>query len=100
MPPKKGKKAAAKGKDNGPDADIKAEQRRIIDEIHKAPDISEYPMDLEMAQKLVETENIEFLVLVQRMQEINRRLVADTEYLKDQKAKEDREIVDEKTLMT
>lgn len=50
MPPKKGKKGGAKkGKDSGPDADIKAEQRRIIDEIHKAPDIGEYPMDLEMA---------------------------------------------------
>ena len=43
------KGGAKKGKDSGPDADIKAEQRRIIDEIHKAPDIGEYPMDLEMA---------------------------------------------------
>ena len=34
------------------------------------------------------------------MQEINRRLVADTEYLKDSKAKEDREIEEEKGLMT
>jgi hypothetical protein len=33
---------------------------------------------LEMAQKLVETENIEFIVLVDRLQEINRRLENDT----------------------
>ena len=36
---------------------------------------------LEMAQKLVETENIEFYVLVQRLQEINFRLTKDTHQL-------------------
>jgi len=42
MPPKNGK---AKAKVNG-DADnvTKTEQKRIIDEIYKAPDISDYPM--------------------------------------------------------
>lgn len=46
MPPKKGKgkKAPAKGKGDGADGDIKAEQSRIIDEIYKVPDISDYPM--------------------------------------------------------
>ena len=43
---------------------------------------------LEMAQKLVETENVEFIVLVQRLQEINARLEADTNYLKQKKAEE------------
>lgn len=65
MPPKKGKKGAEKkGKGDAVDGDTKADQKRIIDEIYHAPDISEYPMNLEMAQNLVETENIEFLVLV------------------------------------
>jgi len=42
MPPKKGK---AKGKGKAVvDDDTKAEMKRIIDEIHKAPDISAYPM--------------------------------------------------------
>ena len=40
--------------------------------------LSFYFYSLDMAEKLVETENIEFNVLVERMQEINRRLVADT----------------------
>ena len=47
---------------------------------------------LEMAQKLVETENIEFYVLVQRMQEINRRLESDTENLLKVKVIEDQKI--------
>ena len=45
---------------------------------------------LEMAQKLVETENIEFFVLVQRLQEINARLEKDTEELIVKKAEEDK----------
>jgi len=77
MPPKKGK-GNGKAKKSEGDNDTKAEQKRIIDEIYNAPDIGDYPMNLEMAQKLVETENIEFLVLVQRMQDINRRLESDT----------------------
>ena len=67
MPPKKGKKAPAKGKGDAADGDVKAEQMRIITEIYNAPEIGEYPMNLEMVQKLVETENIEFLVLCERM---------------------------------
>lgn len=51
-----------------------------------------------MAQKLVETENIEFLVLVQRMQEINRRLEEDTARLKDKKLEKDCEIEEEGTV--
>ena len=43
-----------------------------------------------MAQKLVETENIEFFVLVQRLQEINARLEKDTEELIVKKAEEDK----------
>lgn len=42
-----------------------------------------------MAEKLVATENIEFYVLVERMQDINRRLERDTSNLNDQKEKED-----------
>ena len=42
-----------------------------------------------MAQKLVETENIEFLVLVERMQNINARLEDDTDKLNKQKEIED-----------
>ena len=45
-----------------------------------------------MAQKLVETENIEFLVLVQRMQDINKRLENDTAKLKATKQSEDAKI--------
>ena len=44
---------------------------------------------LEKAQKLVETENVEFYVLVQRMQEINARLEKDTAYLQKQKEAEE-----------
>jgi len=40
---------------------------------------------LDKAQKLVETENVEFFVLVQRMQEINRKLESDTQRLKENK---------------
>ena len=47
---------------------------------------------LEMAQKLVETENIEFYVLVDRLQDINRRLEKDTAKLLEQKEKEDANI--------
>ena len=36
-----------------------------------------------MAEKLVATENIEFYVLVERMQDINRRLERDTSNLND-----------------
>ena len=42
-----------------------------------------------MAQKLVETENIEFYVLVERMQNINRRLEEDTAYLLEKQKEED-----------
>ena len=47
---------------------------------------------IEMAQKLVETENIEFYVLVERMQEINYRLEKDTAMLRDQKEEEDKKM--------
>ena len=47
---------------------------------------------LEQAQKLVETENIEFFVLVQRLQNINFRLEQDTEFLQEEKVKKDAEI--------
>lgn len=52
-----------------------------------------------MAEKLVETENIEFNVLVERMQEINRRLVSDTASLKKMKAAEDQKIDSERNLL-
>ena len=42
-----------------------------------------------MAQAFVETENIEFFVLVQRLQNINNRLEKDTEKLVALKAEED-----------
>ena len=54
---------------------------------------------LDMAEKLVETENIEFNVLVERMQEINRRLVSDTASLKKMKAAEDQKIDSETNLL-
>ena len=44
---------------------------------------------LEMAQKLVETENIEFYVLVQRLQEINFRLTKDTHQLIEEQEREE-----------
>ena len=44
----------------------------------------------------METENIEFLVLVQRMQDINRRLESDTEQLEQAKAVEDSKIEGER----
>ena len=43
---------------------------------------------LEMAEKLVNTENIEFIVLVQRLQDINRRLENDTQFLINTKEEE------------
>ena len=43
MPPKKGKGEAKKSKGGATD-DIKGEQKRIIDEIHAASDIGEYPL--------------------------------------------------------
>ena len=43
MPPKKGKGKGKKAKNEG-DADTKAEQKRIIDEIYNVPTIEEYPM--------------------------------------------------------
>jgi len=95
MPPKKGK-GNGKAKKSEGDNDTKAEQKRIIDEIYNAPDIGDYPMNLEMAQKLVETENIEFLVLVQRMQDINRRLESDTQNLQQVKDVEDSKIEGER----
>ena len=58
--------------------------------------LSFYFYSLDMAEKLVETENIEFNVLVERMQEINRRLVADTANLKKMKAVEDQKVDSEK----
>ena len=54
----KGKKGAAV------DDETKNEMKRIMMEIYNAPDIVDYPTNLEQAQKLVETENIEFFVLV------------------------------------
>lgn len=52
-----------------------------------------------MAQALVETENIEFFVLVQRLQSINYRLEKDTEKLVAVKAEEDVRIGNEKEAM-
>jgi len=49
-----------------------------------------------MAQKLVDCENIEFFVLVQRMQEINSRLVSDTTTLVKMKQVEDGKIDQER----
>lgn len=43
----------------------------------------------------MDTENIEFYVLVERMQDINRRLEKDTAYLKEEKEKEDGRIESE-----
>ena len=44
MPPKKGKGKKGGGKKSGGgDDETKAEKKRIIDEIHKAADITEYP---------------------------------------------------------
>ena len=51
-----------------------------------------YLYSLEMAQKLVETENIEFTCLVERMHQINRRLEGDTANLLKVKAVEDYKI--------
>ena len=51
---------------------------------------------MEAVQKLVETENIEFVVLVSRLQEINARLVKDTEHLKKVKIEEDAKMEDKK----
>jgi len=48
-----------------------------------------------MAQKLVETENIEFYVLVQRLQEINSRLEQDTAKLQETKIQEDSKMENE-----
>lgn len=48
-----------------------------------------------MAQKLVETENIEFYVLVERMQDINSRLEKDTAKLLAEKENEDKKIEEE-----
>ena len=45
-----------------------------------------------MAQKLVDTENIEFYMLIERMQDINGRLVRDTAKLHDQQVIEDENI--------
>jgi len=50
---------------------------------------------LDMAQKLVETENIEFFVLVQRLQEINSRLEQDTTKLQENKVQEDSKMENE-----
>ena len=49
-----------------------------------------------MAQQFVETENIEFYVLVQRLHNINNRLEKDTEKLVALKAEEDVRIGNEK----
>lgn len=54
-----------------------------------------YDHSLEMAQKLVETENIEFYVLVERMQDINSRLEKDTAKLLAEKENEDKRIEEE-----
>ena len=51
---------------------------------------------MDAVQKLVETENIEFVVLVSRLQEINARLVKDTEHLKKVKIEEDAKMEDKK----
>ena len=48
-----------------------------------------------MAEKLVVTENNEFHVLVERMQDINRRLEKDTTFLLREKENEDKKIEDE-----
>ena len=82
----KGKKGAAV------DDETKNEMKRIMMEIYNAPDITDYPTNLEQAQKLVETENIEFFVLVQRLQNINFRLEQDTIFLKEEQVKKDAEI--------
>ena len=48
-----------------------------------------------MAEKLVVTENNEFHVLVERMQDINSRLEKDTAKLLAEKENEDKKIEDE-----
>ena len=48
-----------------------------------------------MAQKLVETENIEFFVLVERMQDINQRLEKDTAFLLEERSKVDENLENE-----
>ena len=48
-----------------------------------------------MAQKLVEAENIEFYVLVDRMQDINWRLEKDTAFLLEEQTKFEANMEDE-----
>jgi len=55
---------------------------------------------LEMAQKLVETENIEFYVLCERMQDINKRLEEDTAKLLKARENEDSKIEGENMSIT
>ena len=54
-----------------------------------------YVNSLTMAQKLVEAENIEFYVLVDRLQDINQRLEKDTTFLLDRQQKIEGDIEDE-----
>ena len=90
---KKKKGGGGKGKKGGAvDDETKEEMKRIMMEIYNAPSIEDYPTNLEQAQKLVETENIEFYVLVQRLQNINFRLEQDTIFLKEEQVKKDAEI--------
>ena len=49
---------------------------------------------MDALQKLVETENVEFVVLVARLQDINARLEKDTTHLKQVKIEEDAKMAD------